>query len=57
MLANRQVNGKLMGGVPDIVFNMNQEYKIVVSQTLVGNKVRMINSLCVLLFLKLLVHQ
>ena len=41
MLANRQVNGKLMGGVPDIVFNMNQEYKIVVSQTLLGDKVRM----------------
>ena len=40
MLAIRQSNGKIEGGVPDIVFNMNQEYKIVVSQTLLGGKVR-----------------
>ena len=49
MLANRQINGNSGGGVPDLVFNMNQEYKIVVSQTLLGDKVRMFNnSLCVL---------
>ena len=41
MLANRQINGSSTGEVADLVFNINQEYKIVVSQTLLGDKVRM----------------
>jgi len=49
MLANRQINGSSRGEVADLVFNINQEYKILVSQTLLGDKVRMFNnSLCVL---------
>ena len=45
VLFNRQINGSTKGEIPNFVFKMNQEYKIVVSQTLVGDKVRMINSL------------
>ena len=43
MLVNRQINGSTGGGVPDLVFNMNQEYQIVVSQTLLDDKVRIFN--------------
>ena len=51
MLANRQINGNSGGGVPDLVFNMNQEYKIVVSQTLLGDKVRIFEFLlCFIVF-------
>ena len=39
MLFNRQINGTVGGGSPDFVFNMNQEYKMVLSQTLQGDNV------------------
>ena len=48
---NRHINGNVKAGVPDIVFNTNQEYEILISQTLVGEKVRMFSwHLCFLFF-------
>ena len=43
MLVYRQINGTFESEVPDLVFDMNQEYKIVISQTLVGDRVRIFN--------------
>ena len=51
MLISRQINGSTGGEVPDLVFNMNQEYEIVVSQTLLGDKVRIFEFLlCFIVF-------